>query len=265
MNSKKLLHFFSISLILCLMLLSGCKEKECKLNSDCEQKECFTTTCKDNECVNRPIPNCCGNMMCEEGESWCSCKKDCVKENPCEGKIVLEELSSGKKIETEYLEYMCDKDDACTINFDRDKQRSVPLVFEKILSYFTLGVKVTVTKPFDIDNDKVLVEIEMKDDKSQLIPPVKITEIQILGGERLYGSKSFSGSLNGVGDTFKGDVPISFEPDEVETEERLKIKVFYEYTTLFDKNSGETKTTRNNFVKDFSEKLFLVNPGADNR
>lgn len=70
---------FLILLIIAIVLLSGCTEKECKTNEDCLAKNCFTAQCKDNDCIYSPIPNCCGNERCDAGETYESCPDDCPK------------------------------------------------------------------------------------------------------------------------------------------------------------------------------------------
>ncbi len=51
--------------------------RECKNDSDCLTKTCFTVQCKDNKCVYSPISNCCGNDKCEPGETYENCSDDC--------------------------------------------------------------------------------------------------------------------------------------------------------------------------------------------
>ena len=58
-------------------MISGCAEKECKVDEDCLSKNCFTAQCKDNNCIYSIIPNCCGNEKCETGETYESCADDC--------------------------------------------------------------------------------------------------------------------------------------------------------------------------------------------
>jgi len=52
-------------------------ERECKTADDCLTKDCFTTQCTDKKCVYSPIPDCCGNEICEVGETYESCAADC--------------------------------------------------------------------------------------------------------------------------------------------------------------------------------------------
>ena len=61
---------------------------QCADNAACAANAggCFTSTCDGQGmpganllgCVNTPIPNCCGNGMCEQGENAASCAVDCL-------------------------------------------------------------------------------------------------------------------------------------------------------------------------------------------
>ncbi|MBU2496535.1 MAG: DUF1080 domain-containing protein [Nanoarchaeota archaeon] len=51
--------------------------KECKTDTDCLTKNCFTAECKNNKCEYSPIADCCGNDRCEVGETYKDCVIDC--------------------------------------------------------------------------------------------------------------------------------------------------------------------------------------------
>jgi hypothetical protein len=55
------------------------KEKECGLKEDCPDKTCFTKDCVDYTCSYSQIIPCCGNGICETGETYKECADDCVK------------------------------------------------------------------------------------------------------------------------------------------------------------------------------------------
>jgi len=69
--------FVVLVLLLSVILISGCAEKECKIDTDCLTKSCFTIQCADNKCVYSPVTNCCGNEICEVGETYPECAADC--------------------------------------------------------------------------------------------------------------------------------------------------------------------------------------------
>ncbi|MBW2993892.1 hypothetical protein KY315_00555 [Candidatus Woesearchaeota archaeon] len=68
--------FFFFLLLISIIALQGCSKAECKTDADC-LKPHFTSVCLDNKCVNTPIPNECGNGICETGETKCNCEIDC--------------------------------------------------------------------------------------------------------------------------------------------------------------------------------------------
>ena len=65
-----------VALLLIIFTL-GCVEKECETAADCLAKECFTAGCVDNKCSYTPISDCCGNEICEVGETYENCSNDC--------------------------------------------------------------------------------------------------------------------------------------------------------------------------------------------
>jgi hypothetical protein len=78
MKSKNLSLTILALAVVGVVLISGCAKKGCKTVSDCEDKTCFTTVeCEDNTCVYSPIADCCGNDICESGESYSECSADC--------------------------------------------------------------------------------------------------------------------------------------------------------------------------------------------
>lgn len=253
---KKLI-LFSI-----LLLLAACgSEPECEYNSDCNAKECFTASCVDGECKNQPQPNCCGNLIKEEGENACSCPTDVTEK--CEGEVVVRTTDMGNEITSEYLEYMC-KDDKCVTGIDEDEQREIPLTFDKNFGRFKLSFEVRFNEPFNIDSDTIKIEGKLRSFTDAFKPPVKINEIKIIGGETLYGGKDLDAQLNEEGDSFSVNVPIDYVPEALEKEERLRMKLFYEETYIINQETGETKTPpEQEFLKTFDTRLFLVNPGEE--
>jgi hypothetical protein len=66
-----------ILVLILLVFVIGCVEKECETNEDCPTKTCFIAKCKENNCVLSPISDCCGNEICEVGEIYPECVVDC--------------------------------------------------------------------------------------------------------------------------------------------------------------------------------------------
>ncbi len=55
------------------------EEKECKVKEDCLDKSCFTKDCIDDSCSYSQIIPCCGDGICETGETYDTCADDCIK------------------------------------------------------------------------------------------------------------------------------------------------------------------------------------------
>ena len=66
-----------IVLIIVGIFIAMYAKRECKTDSDCLAKDCFTVQCGDNKCGYFPIIDCCGNEICETGETYSSCARDC--------------------------------------------------------------------------------------------------------------------------------------------------------------------------------------------
>ncbi len=66
-----------ILLLIILIFISGCAEKECKVKEDCPDKTCFSKDCIDYNCSYSQIIPCCGNDKCEIGENYKNCVDDC--------------------------------------------------------------------------------------------------------------------------------------------------------------------------------------------
>lgn len=67
-----------VILILALVIfIIGCAEKECKIESDCLVKGCQQAQCINNKCEYSLLNDCCGNDLCEVGESYPECAADC--------------------------------------------------------------------------------------------------------------------------------------------------------------------------------------------
>jgi hypothetical protein len=275
MNFGKILRIVAFMLVFfSFIVLIGCgssEEKECKVNSDCNAlNSCYKATCsKDYKCVNTATPNCCGNGKCEyakdetsKGENYCTCAKDCSgPKDKCEGFKVLSDTRYGKTY-TKILEYKCNEKKECILDFDRTTQRDVPLVAEKQLSYFKLSIKTVLKKPFDITTDSIDVEIELKDRSVDLSGPVTINGIQLLKGSSLYGSMDLNKKLTNISDSFKVSFPITYVPEQIESEQSLELKIEYSFSYITDRKTNETKTKNSEIITNsLSEKLYMIRPG----
>jgi len=150
LESLKMKTKFLIGLLVFgIVLISGCTEKECKINDDCLAKTCFTGKCKENKCVLSSVSDCCGNEKCEVGEIYPECVTDCpdcddindctddsydYHEQECVNKAILDKVCCGNglcEIGETYESCTrdcpdCNDDNECTKDsYDYHKQECV--------------------------------------------------------------------------------------------------------------------------------------------
>jgi len=262
-----------IILIFVILLTSGCKE--CKLSSDCDSNvreefkgystECLDVTCVNNKCDINVISSCCGNEKCETnaGENKCLCEKDCDK---CSGKGKIQ--IDSKTYDTEYLEYLCNKDNDCILGIDGSLIRNIDLTDEKEFSYFKIGITSSLDQPFNIDSSKFKVKIQLEDTDEDLVLPVTITSLKLIEKELLIGEKELDGTLKYIGDSFTESITINEDSmQNIEEEKRLSLIIGYTYLikerTGYDSEGNatyENKTKRDTYTQSYSSKIFFVNP-----
>ena len=270
---KKYIIFFV--LIFMVILISGCKE--CKTSLDCSDyvrenygsysKNCLDIDCIENKCSVDVENNCCGNNDCEKTESECSCPDDCGK---CSGKAKVQ--SGSKKVDAEYLEYGCENN-KCMLTFDKSVVRTLDLYDDKTFSYFKWDIMTSIDQPFDIDNSKFKVSIELKDTDKKLIPSsVVITRLKLIDRvERglIVGQIDTESTLNVIGDSITEIIPI--KPDSLkDIEDEKKLELVVEYTYKIKEKAGsdsegepiyEEKIERKTYSETYNSKIFFVNPG----
>ena len=87
LESLKMKTKFLIGLLLAaIILISGCVEKECETGADCLAKDCQKADCVNSKCSYSAVPDCCGNEICEVGETYPGCAADypnCDDANEC--------------------------------------------------------------------------------------------------------------------------------------------------------------------------------------
>ena len=266
---SKIMLFFCI-LLLCSFIIS-CGEKECSKTEDCTKMDCFDVSCEDHICKKVPLPNCCGNLMCENKgdnsnpksatkektiETVCSCPKDC-KKPACEGKAVIKEKGT-KKYYGDYLQNMC-VEDKCMRTIDTSMVKKIPLLSEKNVENTDIEIGVNFNKPFDISTDKLMVTISLKDyDEAKAKMPFMIKSIKVMKYDILYGQLNVNKQLVQIGSGIKEFIPLTYEPESLESEEKLVLKIDYEVTKISSK--GEEQI-RSSFTEPISQKMLLVVTG----
>jgi len=269
-------EYFFLILVFVMLFASGCKE--CKTSLDCNDyvmenygsysKSCLDIDCIENKCSIDVENNCCGNDDCEKTESECSCPADCGK---CSGKAKVQ--SGSKKVDADYLEYGCENN-KCMLTFDKSVVRTLDLYDDKTLSYFKWDIMTSIDQPFDIDNSKFKVSIELKDTDEDLILPVVITRLKLIDGVEkglIVGQKDTEEKLNVIGDSVTEIIPI--RPDsmkDIEDEKKLELVIEYNYKIREKTGSNsegepiyEEKIERKTYSKTYNSKIFFVNPDEE--
>jgi hypothetical protein len=106
--------FVFIGILALLLILAGCTKAECRKDTDCVKPH-FTGACVDKKCSWNPVPNECGNSVCDGKENECTCPQDC---GSCTGKL-------GK-----YLVKQCNAQNDCTADIPAATQKPITLTRE---------------------------------------------------------------------------------------------------------------------------------------
>jgi hypothetical protein len=266
MKSREILRLVILfSVIFSMLAISGCKKevKECEFNTQCAKAQCFNAKCVENKCVQTPVPNCCGNGICDKTENYCKCQRDCLKDK-CEGKALLSDPAKTPKIFTLFLEYKCDKENECSLDYNRTSQREIPLISEKQFDYFKLYIKTTLKRPFDVTSDKIDVEISLKDIANEtVIGGLHINKIEFVKNSYLYGSEEIGKDLTKVGDSITVSIPITYDIEKIEVEQNLDIKIDYTYKYYVNKKTTNESKSKNGEILTYplTEKLYMIKPG----
>jgi hypothetical protein len=253
---------FAVLVILLLLVSCGPKTKpQCSEDGDCRSKACKTVSCENAKCVYDPIPECCGNDICEEdaGENECTCGDDCGK---CEGKAQLPTARAGRFKDAQYVENFCTPQDECVFGVDPSRIKETQLVDERETNFFKIEVLTTFNQPFSVQFDKFKFEIELKDAGEDLVPPIKITNMQLKSGSLFFGEIDIDKVLEKVGDKINVEVPMTYDPDAIEEERTLSYKMSYEYVRRVEISDGfRDDLVRDDHEKKFSYDIFLVDTG----
>lgn len=257
-----------VALVSVAFLLSSCSE--CKVAKDCPTKgKCSIVTCDDGKCSSQTKESCCGNGIEDKTEDGkpgnkCTCPADYGK---CEGKAQM--LVRNKDVDATYLEKTCAANE-CVYAVKDENVKDRVLTIEKELPYFSWDVYVKFKNPFTIGKDKVEVSFKLKDDKADIVYPIKITEIQLVDGQTLYGIKEgLTGTFTKVGDTYTTAIDVNYEPSQIEEQRQMAVRVDYTYKynvkgpKLEDGNySMLEKTERASTDAKLSEKVFFLYPAG---
>lgn len=246
-------------LVVLLLVIAACSSKEskkenCTSDNDCSTSQtCKEAYCSNGDCKTKTTTNCCGNNNCEKNENKCSCSVDC---GTCEGKVTFKDDRGRTKTAT-FLQNSC-KDKECGISFDEKRVKTQNVFDEYRGKGFKLNAYATYPQPFVIGKAKLVLKLQLKDlDETKISTPIIINEIRVQSGDNIFGRVPTILSLDAVGDEQEQEVPITFDPDLPEQEERVTIYADYEYTPL-NRDGEEEDTVRETYKFSLKDEIVFV-------
>ncbi len=220
-----------ITIIALLLLLAGCGKAECKKDEQCTKAH-YTGKCVDKKCVYEPIPNECGNGLCEKtaGENKCSCPLDC---GDCTGKL-------GK-----YLVQTCNKDNTeCVSDIPAASQKPITLTKELTTGGTKISLTTTFNQPFNTKKDQFGIEFGINVLASTM-SDIQISRLELTGmtsdkrtiplADKTINKNLFEGGK--VRERMIIDFPTADKDGEFTN---LLLKIYLDYVLT----SGTTKTPK---------------------
>jgi hypothetical protein len=183
-------------------------------------------------CEYIPLPDVCGNFVCDEGENKCTCATDC---GSCEG-------NAGKYVKNQCLDNTC-----ATISKEFSAE-PLSLFDDRNLNVFRLQNNYKFTKPFNIKKDKFVVDLNLFSTQEG-VSSVKITKIRLLEGTKELGVLDANQVLGGT--TVSLEIPVT-DIGIAEDEKSVTLLIFYDYV----QNSA---VKQGNFNKALG-KITFINP-----
>lgn len=232
---KKTSLFFSLLLALSLLVV-GCGEPpECKADNDCfSSSNCLVPTCTQGACQTLPKPDCCGNTICEDSETVCSCNQDCKMESTesgaCEGPVKVEkEFFPGSYDEMKYAQYYC-LEGECEVGVPDDEIEVKQLISSNLYGDILFDVVTSISQPYVAGEGVAAVKITLNDIKDDTSLPMDITSIQAILDGQLVAEELVDLKITKIGASvdkaLQFDLPIS----KVEQISTLVVKIKYGYT-----------------------------------
>jgi hypothetical protein len=191
--------------------------------------------------VYTPIPNECGNTLCDGTENKCTCAQDCGK---CEGK-------SGK-----YLAQQCNAQQQCVEDIPETAQKPITQTRELTASGARIGVTTTFNQPFNLKKDQVELEFSLNA-LAQGMSDVKITRLQLTGTTPDKRTIQLADKTTNrqIYDRAKEQLIIDFPTADKDGElANLNLKIYLDYTLT----SGGTVTPKSTTVQQSYQPLKFV-------
>lgn len=170
-------------------------------------------------CEHEPVPNACGNGICDAQENQCTCAKDCGR---CTGS-------------TAYLVKNCVANN-CVNQLKTGITIQPQSIFDEAkLSIFSLQNTYKYNKPFNTKKDKFSVEFTLYQ-KQENVDDITIRDVRILDGTQEIASALGINKKLKQGE--KQEVQLAISPTEPPEQDRtFLIRIWYSY-----KQDGQEKT-----------------------
>ena len=235
---KRTTIFFILTFLLILSLLTGCKEKECKIDNDCDiGNSCVAARCYKGTCERQLLDNCCD-------------------ENVCTGKVTFPDPRYSKRTLTaDYAEKYCEEN-TCIVGVQETK----PLqLFSEHSGAVSFELVSSVEQPYVLEKGSLSLTITLTDYVVQLAQlPIIIDNVQVLTGSELIGQQTLNATLTTIGDVATTTLTVNPTTEELEEEIYVRLRVTYHYQQ--PPRAGVNSTERNSFEATYNKQLIFINP-----
>lgn len=188
----------------------------------------------DYFCVHEPIPNTCGNFICDGNENRCTCAQDC---GPCSG-------SAG-----EYLDYTCKASKCITEPKPGVTIQPNSLFDDRSLGPVQLNNNFKYNDPFNVNEDSFTLDFAIYR-QDPTVSETVIETVRLLEGQQQLAETQVDQKLSETPTTVTINLPDIPTPEE---EHQITIGIWYKYV-----QDGNER--RGNYQKPLG-RITLISPG----
>ncbi len=226
-----------------MMLIDPSVDPECPSKEGYDDNNPATTeVCNPNTDYfweHEPVPNKCGNFICDKSENQCTCYKDC---GPCEGDV------------GEYMEELC-QSNQCKVKIKSEVVLdSSPILEEKSIVDSEVIFNYIYDKPFAVGSSNFKVEAELST-KGVKTKEVLIKRIAVLEKSTVLGQKDINKKLDSTSDVISEIIPLNLQESDKEFDKPISIKVWYRYIEI--KEDADNIERDEDFSKSLGTATFI--------